>query len=86
MFEFRWAVKRQAGAAAENVLEMGPKISFLKKCLIGTMVKFFYIALKYSPKVPGGPEKISASGRFLEVWPGQNLFLTRCASGFALAI
>ena len=38
------------------------KISFLKKSFFPcTAVKNFYIALKYSPKVPSGPEKFSAS-------------------------
>ena len=52
VFEFRWTASRYAGAAPENVAKIGQKITFLKKWYSGTTVKSFYIALKWSPRVP----------------------------------
>ena len=55
------------GAVAEEVGKMAQKLVCIKNCLPHTVVKSFYNALKYSPRVPSGgdPEKISASGTFM---------------------
>ena len=67
VFEFCWAASRHAGAAAKNVPKIGQKISFLKKCLIGTTLKFFILHSNGPLGVPDVHKKIQLEFGFGQV-------------------